>query len=49
MSPDDDREASVPRELWRQLRRHPRDLPERLLVLAVQRQGRRRRRGPARA
>ena len=27
------------REIWRSLRRHPRELPERLLVLAVGRQG----------
>jgi hypothetical protein len=32
-------EPSIPRELLRNLRRHPRDLPERLVVLAVGRQG----------
>jgi hypothetical protein len=32
-------EHTTPRELWRALRRHPRDLPERLMVLAVTRQG----------
>jgi hypothetical protein len=37
-------ESSARRELWRQLRRHPRDLPERLVVLAVGHQG-----APARA
>jgi len=38
---DDD---TTPRELWRAVRRHPRELPERLIVLAVSRQG-----APARA
>jgi hypothetical protein len=33
------KEASIPRELLRQLRKHPADLPERLVVLAVGRQG----------
>jgi hypothetical protein len=32
-------EDATPRELWRALRRHPRELPERLIVLAVTRQG----------
>jgi hypothetical protein len=32
-------EASMPREILHNLRQHPRDLPERLMVLAVRRQG----------
>jgi hypothetical protein len=38
MSTATDADASVPRELWRELRRHPRDLPERLMVFAVHHQ-----------
>jgi hypothetical protein len=39
MTSTETREHTTPRELWRALRRHPGDLPERLMVLAVTRQG----------
>ena len=39
MTSTETRDHTTPRELWRALRRHPRDLPERLMVLAVTHQG----------